>query len=176
MRFLRFVNTVSQSKLDTNVIWSHVKDLRFKYLKKNIDLTCFDNLIPDEYISSNSKHLTQLIGIYSLEDEVNDNLSPDIITSGAEMFWALNSCPSKFVRLYWKAIYAKGSNNVIMATLTNLKKSNNDFKKDAMEIFAKVDSALGSKYLSSQRDGTQNIDRNFELWKNVSIVKGNHML
>ena len=173
MSFPRFVNTVSQSKLDNKVLWSHVKSARINYLKNNLDHhTCVENFIPNKHISSNLKHLSKLIGKESLEEEVNDEMSTDSITSGTKMFLALNSCPSNFAKLYSKAIYNnKEASHIIMATLTILKKSHDSLKNDALKIFAKIDSVLGLNHLNHW-DGNQTLGRNIEFRENNSVVKG----
>ena len=59
----RFVNTVIQSKLENEIIWSHIITLRFKYLKKNMSHEC-DNFIPEDSRYYNFGKLLEKIIVY----------------------------------------------------------------------------------------------------------------
>ena len=124
--FLRFVNTVSISSLEKDIIWKHIKTIRTDYLVKSGDLTCKNSFVPRQNISDNFEKISQLIGVKSSEDETR-NLSKSVINIGVEMFFALNSCPSFYVRLYWKAIYGPETRIALLAS-NIIKKVNNDFK------------------------------------------------
>ena len=103
---------------DEKMILSHIQEIRFNYLKKNIDLTCDyqDSLfIPNQYIESNIEKLSKLVKV-NIFDGVNMNLSKKKIDFGAKMFFALNSCPSKIVRLYSRVMYGNKSRIVLMAS------------------------------------------------------------
>ena len=83
------------------------------------------------------------------------------------MFFTLNSCPSYLIRLYWKAIY--GEKSILALLASNIvKKSKDDFKKDAFKIYAKITKMLGFQYTTSLHDG-----KNLEFRKNINNVKGN---
>ena len=101
--FLRFFNLVENSSLEKKVILSNVKRLRIEYLIKHTDLTCEDAFIPQQHILKNFKNLSQIIGVKKSQ-EISKNSSRNNINFSAEMFFALNSCPSFYVKLYWKAI------------------------------------------------------------------------
>ena len=58
------------------------------------------------------------------------------------MFLALNSCPSFYVKLYWKAIYGNESRMAIFAS-NIIQKAKDDFKGKAKKIFSRISSVLG---------------------------------
>ena len=135
----RFVNIITKKELNEEMILSHLQNLRFNYLKKNIDLTCDyqDSLfIPNQYIESNIEKLSKLVKV-NIFDGVNMNLSKKKIDFGARMFFALNSCPSKIVRLYSRVMYGKKSRIVLMAS-NIIKKVKYDLSIKAKKIFARI--------------------------------------
>ena len=169
--FCRFANGVINSGLDKKVIWSHIKTLRFEYLKENsLECQSKTTLISGNYISSNLEKLSQLVGI-NISEKIHKNFSKSDISENAIYFLALNSCPSFFEKLYWKAIYGPEEK---MATLTSniISKAKGDFKKVALIIFAKVFSLLGFQHLSFHHKGNQSVGRNMELSKNILGIKG----
>ena len=96
---------VENSSLQKKVMLSYVKHLRNEYLIKHTDLTCEDAFIPQQHILKNFKNLSQIIGVKkSQEISKNSSINRNNINFSAEMFFALNSCPSFYVKMYWKAI------------------------------------------------------------------------
>ena len=82
------------------------------------------------------------------------------------MFIALNSCPSFYVKLYWKTFY--GSELRIAQFTSNIiRKAKDDFKVKAQKIFAKISSALGFKHISFHIEGNKSIEKNFDMRKNM---------
>ena len=65
---------VLNSRIDKKVIWSHVKTLRHEFLRKNININCKENFIPQEQILDNFEKLSQLIGVKSF-DKNDTNIS-----------------------------------------------------------------------------------------------------
>ena len=120
---------------------SYVKRLRIEYLIKHTDLICEKVFIPLQNILNNFENLSQMIEIENPQ-EVNLNLTRSDINFGAEMFLALNSCPSFYVKLYWKAIYGNESRMAIFAS-NIIRKAKDDFKGKAQKIFRKISSVLG---------------------------------
>ena len=61
-----------------------------------------------------------------------------------------------------------------MAMLTSniIKKAKGEFKKVALNIFAKMSSVLGFQHLSFQQNGNKSVERNMELTKNILSIKG----
>ena len=172
----RFANGVINSKLDKKVKWSHIKTLRLEFLKNNSLLPCDSktHLIPDNHISSNVEKFSKIVRI-GISEKMNKNFSKSDITESAKLFLALNSCPSLFVKLYWKAIYGP-KETMAMLTSNIIKKAKDDFKKVALNIFAKVSSVLGFQRLSFQRKGNKSVERNMELTKNLLSIKGEKYL
>ena len=153
-KLFRFVNTVTDSKLDKEVIWNFIKVLRLEYLKKNGNIRCeaSDDLdengfIDEQNMEHNLEKLSQMVQVVS-PDQSQKNLSKASINVGAEMFVALNSCPnSYYLKLYWNVIYGPES-RIAMLALKILKKANINFKKDALKIFSKISSILGFQHIS----------------------------
>lgn len=156
------------------MIISHVQNLRFNYLKKNVDLSCdIDNelFIPNEYIENNLENLSKLVEVNNF-DWVNVNLSEKEINRGAELFFALNSCPSKFVRLYWRVMYGHKSRIAMMAS-NIIKKADDSLRTKALRIFAKVTSVLGFQHIISYpRESQSFASTKTEIMKDILGVKG----
>ena len=172
LTFFRFANGVKNSKLDKKVIWSHIKTLRFEFLKNNSLLPCQSEttLIPDNHISSNVEKFSKIVRI-GISEKMNKNFSKSDITESAKLFLALNSCPSIFVKLYWKAIYGP-EQRMAMLTSNIIKKAKGDLKKGALNIFARVSSVLGFQHLSFHHKRNESVGRNMELTKNTMGIKG----
>ena len=132
---------VENSRLEKKVIFSYVKHLRIEYLIKHTTLTCERAFIPLQNIINNFENLSQILGERNSQ-EIRNNLSRRNINIGAEMFLALNSCPSFYVKLYWKAMYGSESR---MAKFTSniIQKAKDSFKVKAQQIFGKISSVLG---------------------------------
>ena len=163
--------------MDKKVVWSHIKTLRFEFLRINSLLPCSFNthLITDNHISSNVEKFSKIIKIGVSENKINKNFSKSDITESAKLFLALNSCPSVFVKLYWKAIYGPKERMAIL-TSNIIKKAKGDFKKVALNIFAKVSSVLGFQRLSFYHGRNESAERNMELTKNMMGIKSNKPL
>ena len=157
---------VENSSLERKLIQGYVKRLRIEYLIKNTYLTCENSFIPLKIITFNFEKLSKTVGDKS-SHEINRNLSKRNINSAAEMFVSLNSCPSFFVKLYWKAIYgiesrmAKFASNIV-------RNAKDGFKARAQKIFAKISSMLGFKYISYKNDGESTS-------KNILDVEGEEL-
>ena len=129
-------------------IWNHIRTLRFQFLKKkNVDITCEDGYISKFHIISNIEELSRFLGVHNVSNDKARNLSQDSINKGAEMFVALNLCPSDFIRLYLKSIYGPQSRIAILAS-NIVKKVKNDLRKKAIQIFVKISSLLGFQHIS----------------------------
>ena len=170
----RFVNIITKKELNEEMILSHLQNLRFNYLKKNIDLTC-DNqeslFIPNQHIENNLETLSKLLKV-DTDDKVDVNLSKEKINKGADLFFALNFCPSEIVRLYWRVMYGNKQRIAIMAS-NIIKKVNENLRIKALKIFAKVTSVLGFQYITNYPAGNQSFSTmKTELGKNILGVKG----
>ena len=164
------------SRLDKKVIWSHIKTLRYVFLKNNSLLPCDSNthLIPDNHISSNVENFSKIVRIGN-SSKINKNFSKSDITESAKLFLALNACPSIFVKLYWQAIYGP-KERMAMLTLNIMKKAKGDFKEVALNIFAKVSTVLGFQHFSFHHKGNESVGRNMEWTKNILGIKGEKYL
>ena len=109
-----------------------------------------------------------MVGVESSGEIISSNLSKNDINFGAEMFIALNSCPSFYVKLYWKVIYgnesriAKFSSNII-------RKAKNGFKIRAQKIFAKISSVIGFQHISYHHEGNRSIAMDIDLSNNMDV-------
>ena len=168
---LRFVNSVRSSNVENKVIWSHIPSLRNKYLKNSIS-QCIDGFIFDEYISNNFEKISPLVGNQGSED-IKYNISKSEVNEAAKMFFALNSCPSFFEKLYWKAIYGPNSRILLLAS-NILKTVEGNFKVKALKIFAKMTSVLGLQHISYTNLEEETDEKNTTFTKNIVDVKGRY--
>ena len=173
----RFVNIITKKELNEEMILSHIRNLRFNYLKKNIDLTC-DNqeslFIPNQHIENNLETLSKLLKV-DTDGKVDVNLSKEKINHGADLFFALNFCPSEIVRLYWRVMYGNKQRIAIMAS-NIIKKVNDNLRIKALKIFAKVTSVLGFQYITNYPVGNQSFSTmKTKLGKNILGVKGKNV-
>ena len=157
----RFVQTVLSTLLDKKVIWSHLRTIRFEYLKKNVDLKCDNNFVPQENITKNVDKLSQLIGVKSVEI-ANGNYSKNDINAAGKMFLYLNACPSFHVRLFQKVIYGRKSRIAMLAS-NIMKKSNDDFKIKAIKIMAKIFQLFGFQYITNYFKENESFRKNIVL-------------
>ena len=162
---------VTNSNSEKRLIQGYVKHLRVEYLLKNIHLTCEKTnkkFIPLKNIATLFEKLSKMVGVESSGEIISSNLSKNDINFGAEMFIALNSCPSFYVKLYWKVIYgnesriAKFSSNII-------RKAKNGFKIRAQKIFAKISSVIGFQHISYHHEGNRSIAMDIDLSKNMDV-------
>ena len=142
---------VENSSLERQLIKGYVKRLRMEYLMKNIDLNCEKSFIPLKIIIFHFEKLSKMVGDKS-SHEINKNLLRSDLNSAAEMFIALNSCPTFYVKLYWKLIYGNESKMTKFAS-NIIRKSEDGFKARAQKIFAKISSMLGFKYITFNHHG-----------------------
>ena len=189
--FFRFIDLVTNSNSEKRLIQDCVKRLRNEYLLKNVNLQCESKMIPLSFISSHFEKLSQMVGDTnfdeisrnsSIDDYYYDqiqmlsrNISKDDINFGAEMFMALNSCPSFYVKLYWKAIYGNESRMANFAA-NIIRKAEEGFKVRAQKIFAKISSVIGFQHIAYQHEGNKSIAMNIELTKNLLDIKGDKIL
>ena len=100
----------------------------------------------------------------------NGNFSKSDLNDCAEMFIALNSCPSFLERLYWKAFYESKNTATIALLASNIiKHSKPNLKMKAKRVFAKIMPVLGFKH---QQENNQSFKKNVELMKNIADLKG----
>ena len=174
LNLFRFINLVENSSLERRLIKGYVKRLRDEYLIKNIGLPCEitnRNFIPFNFVTLHFEKLSQMVGATRSSYEINRNLSRSDINSAAEMFMALNSCPSFYVKLYWKVIYGNESRMAKFAS-NIIRKAKDGFKARAQKIFAKISSVIGFQHISYHHEGNSSIAMNIELSKNMLDIKG----
>lgn len=104
---------------------------------------------------------------------MNYNYSKSEINEAAKLFFDLNSCPSFFEKLYWKAIYGPNSRTLLLAS-NILKTVEGNFKVKALKIFAKMTSVLGLQHISYKNFEEETDERNTTFTKNIVDVKGRY--
>ena len=150
-----------------NEIWGLIKIVRARHLEQNPDIECVDGFIAEHEIVLILNQVSNLVGNKKLSHEMNGKLSKKNFDLEANMFVALNSCPSFFVNLYRRAIYGPQT-RMIMMTLNIIKKSEEHFKIKAKKIFSKLSSMFNFQHIINHQD----IKENFEFGKDMD-VKGN---
>ena len=104
---------------------------------------------------------------------MNYKYSKSEINEAAKLFFDLNSCPSFFEKLYWKAIYGPDSRILLLAS-NILKTVGGNFKVKALKIFAKMTSVLGLQHISYKNLEEETDERNTTFTKNIVDVKGRY--
>ena len=169
------MNSVKNSNVEKKVIWSHIPSLRNKYLKNSIsplsDSQCIDGFIFDEFIINNFEKISPVVGNEGSEDMKYNISKSEVLIEAAKMFFSLNSCPSFFEKLYWKAIYGPDS-RISMLASNILKKAEGGLKEIALKIFGKICRVLRFQYISYHHGENRSVDRNIKLTKNIVDVKG----
>ena len=172
----RFVNIFTNSKLDKKIVWNHIHTLRFEYLKNGvygvIGIECQNNFLSKRSISLNIKRLSKFVGGVNDANEINGKLSKSDLNDSAEMFVALNSCPSVHEKLYWKAIYRTNARTIALIASKIIRKSNTDFKRDAKKIFGNIISILGFEHIGYHHDESNNFNGDLSWFKNILDIKG----
>ena len=167
----RFVNTVIDSSMTRKRIWSHIHEIRFEYLREHVDLSCIqEEFISEPKIKINTEKLSHMVGVKS-SDKIDKNLSRSDLQVGAEMFLAVNACPSFYEKLYWKTFYGSKSRIVMLAS-NIVKKAKIDFRPNVMKIFSKISSVLGFQHIILKHEGKNSLDNNIVLSKNIVDIKG----
>ena len=114
--------------------------------------------------------MSHLVGNVGPE-EMKYNISKSELNEAAMMFFALNSCPSFFEKLYWKVIYGPVS-RISMSASNILKKAKGDSKVKALKIFEKIISVLGFQHISYHHEENKSVEKNIKLTRNIQDVKG----
>ena len=159
----RFVNIVKNSNLTDDDIW------------KNINYTRYE---PDDAsqacMSSNVEKLSHFLGNKNISYEVNENFLKNAENSLDQMYFAVIECPAEFVRLYKRAIYGPQS-RMIMLALNIVKKSRNNFKLKAKNIFEKINSTIFETYYNQSvknREDILTLQGEINEVQNIFISKG----
>ena len=177
---------VKNSNSEKKLIQGYVKRLRNEYLLTNIHIACEKMFIRSDLISLHFDKLSQMVG--------DGNSGParppgpagpagparppgppgpprpskEDINFGGEMFMALNSCPTFYVKLYWKAIYGKESRIAKFAS-NIMRKAKDGFKIRAQKIFAKISSVIGFQHISYQHEGNRSNAMKIDWSKNMDV-------
>ena len=112
-----------------------------------------------------------MLGDENSKDEKPSDLSKSEINKAAQLYFALNSCPSFFEKLYWKVIYGPVS-RISMSASNILKKAKGDSKVKALKIFEKIISVLGFQHISYHHEENKSVEKNIKLTRNIQDVKG----
>ena len=160
----RFVNTLAL--LDQDKVWKSLKKDRAEFLRNNVEKDCY-GFISKAEIESNQRKIEQNFQLFNISDVRNVSLSKKQIDIGSEMFMMLNTCPDFYKKIYHKAFYGPQS-RIGPLSLNILKKAEPNFKAKAKQIFAKVTSVLGFKYIQQTKSAKGTI----EFTKSITSVEG----
>ena len=123
-------------------LWIIIKQIRKKYLSHNDDPEC-DTLIhriTKDDINTNIDNVEENLTTNSTDyDYYDENITEDILQSGAEMFTYLNFCPPKKLIKFYKELLLKRSTKDIILAMTNIMKTRrNAEKSSAIIIWRKI--------------------------------------
>ena len=161
--------------MDKKIVWNHIHTVRFEYLKMMygvIGIECQINFLSKRIISLNIKRLSKFVGGVNDANEINRKLSKSDLNDSAEMFVALNSCPSVHEKLYWKAIYRTNARTIALIASKIIRKSNTDFKRGAEKIFGNITSILGFEHIGYHHDESNNFNGDLSWFKNILDITG----
>ena len=126
---------------DIDNLWIIIKQVRKIYLSHNDDPECQKNLdqIAEYDIKTNINNVenktTNLIDYYYYDENVTKN----ILQTGAEMFTYLNFCPPKKLLQFYKELLLQRSTKDIILAMTNIMKTRrNSEKSTATKIWRKM--------------------------------------
>ena len=137
-------------------------------LSKNINVALFElkKRKPDasevDRVSWNVEKLSHLLGRKNASYEVNEEFTKNKTNSKYSLFLDLFETPLGYEKLYSKTIYGGPPSRLLMLALNIFKKSSNNFKQKAKQIFSEISSILKIHHNIS-----------FENRKDLLIVKGN---
>ena len=155
--------------METEVLRSQILNLRFKYLNNNINPICIRGFIPED--STLIDYEQKLHIAENKTSQENSNISKSDINEAAKLFFTLFSCPSRYEKLYWEAIFGPKSRILLMAS-NILKQVEGEFKPKALDIFSKMCSVLRFQHISYYHEGNKSVGRHTELMRNILGVKG----
>ena len=136
---------LQQNHEDIDNLWIIIKQVGKIYLSYNDDPKCqeYDNQIAEDDIKTNidnvEKKTTNLKDYYYYDENVTKN----ILQTGAEMFTYLNFCPPKKLLQFYKELLLQRSTKDIILAMTNIMKTRrNSEKSSATIIWNKIDQKL----------------------------------
>ena len=163
-------------------VWSHIRTIRYEYLKRRLGIKTLNTIDKDgrsdslcahfvdqESIDENFQKLAKAVKVDNVSEEINKNVSKKNIDTGAEMFLALNACPTDLLRLYGKILSGSYSRIATLA-LNIIKNENKEFKPKTKKIFSKIVSLFGFQYIQNQK--SENESSNVDIYMDASNVKG----
>ena len=147
--------------------WQHVKSIRKEYYRRNSVDKC-SGFVSDEDINHHFDSLSLLLGINNVTSKI-ENLSEKEISTGAEMFVYLNSCPSYWVYFYHEILNSTNSfPEIIQLTLNTLKrKTKRKGEYIASKFLSKLSSELGFEYIVPNEVKLGNVELKYNSIRNV---------
>ena len=115
------------------------------YSRKQLDGRKNSKTKKQKCTSCDVENFSNLLGMKSISDEVNEELSKSKTKLFGEMFLTLTEPPSFFERLYNKTIYGPQSRLIMLAS-NIVNKSPENFKLKAKKIYSKIASIIFKKY------------------------------
>ena len=149
--FNRVINLVSDARLNEDIIWKHVKEI-----KADLPMEDCHYLRNKTIIIENFQKLSKLLNVSDDFDKVK-NLSRDVMKKGANIFIFLNSCPAtKAESKDLKMLYSFFINiepwnptisGMILYTLNHMKKAPQDSRMISQKLLKYFASKLGFQYI-----------------------------
>ena len=129
----RFVNIFDKSNLTENDLSKNVNVTLFELKKRKPDAS------DEERVGWNVEKLSHLLGGKNASYEVNEEFTKNKTNSQYSLFLDLLESPSVYESLYSKTIYGHGPpSRLLMSALNIFKKSKNNFKQKAKQIFSEI--------------------------------------
>ena len=124
--------------------WIIIKQVRKNYLSQNDDPECKNNQIAEDDIKTNIDNIEENLNTNSTNyDYYDENITEDILQTGAEMFTYVNFCPPKKLLQFYKELMLQGSTKDIILAMTNIIKTRRNAEKSTSTIiWSKIDKEL----------------------------------
>ena len=128
--------------------------------------------VSDEDIKQHFNSLSLLLGIHNVTSTLENHSEKDIST-GAEMFIYLNSCPSYWVYFYHEILNSKNSfTEIIQLTFNTLKRrTKREGQLIASHFLSKLSPELGFEYIVPD-EVVVGGEMELKLLKTITNVKG----
>ena len=126
---------------DIDDFWKIIKEVRKEFLRGNTDPKCYDNKIASTNIQRNIDEVEKNFTTKPI-NQSKENITEDILQTGAEMFTYLNFCPPKLL-MFYKKLLLQGSIKDIILAFTNMMKTRRNAEKSlATKLWNKIERKL----------------------------------
>ena len=145
------VNIIHQNPDIIDKVWKIIKKIRKNLLAGNTKCNSkIFNKILEKDIKTNINNVEKNLKIKPTNNINYENMTKDILQTGAEMFTYLNFCPPRKILNFYKELLFKGTNKDIILAVTNMMKTRRNAEKSAsIRIWNQIDKEL--KHLSYKK-------------------------